>query len=190
MSEIEIRQYAKDKGFHPQTLERWLRWDQFARDTLFRLAVGLKLGENHLRDLMDWLEEIALRDRSTIGEILASKPITDIESDPRLGRADRLKRVKEELRRLRFPRLAQLEGSIRARIQELKLHPEIRLTVPLGLEGGRLRVELSASTLEDLKRQTGKLAEAADTNTVREIFALLTGEAVESRPKSDHFFPG
>ena len=83
MSEIEIRQYAKDKGFHPQTLERWLRWDQFARDTLFRLAVGLKLGENHLRDLMDWLEEIALRDRSTIGEILASKPITDIE----IGRA-------------------------------------------------------------------------------------------------------
>ena len=190
MSEIEIRQYAKGKGFHPQTLERWLRWDQFARDTLFRLAVGLKLGENHLRDLMDWLEEIALRDRSTIGEILVSKPITDIESDPRLGRADRLKRVKEELRRLRFPRLAQLEGSIRARIQELKLHPEIRLTVPLGLEGGRLRVELSASTLEDLKRQTGKLAEAADTNTVREIFALLAGEAVESRPKSDYFFPG
>src|SRR4029453_15767197 len=99
-------------------------------------------------------------------------------------------RVKEELRRLRFPRLAQLEDSIRSRIQELKLHPEIRLTVPLGREGGKLGVEFSASTPEDLKRLTGKLAEAADTNTVREIFALLTGEAVESRLTSDYFSPG
>jgi hypothetical protein len=188
MSEMDIRQYAKDKGFHPKTLERWLGWDQLARDALFRFVVGLKVGENHLRDLMDWLEEIALRDQSTIGDILASKPITDIESDPRLGRADKLKRVKEELRRLRFPRLAQIEESIRVRIQELKVHPEIRITVPRGLEGGRLRVELSASTAAELKKLTGKLAGAADTNTVREIFALLAGEEEKRRPKSDRFF--
>jgi hypothetical protein len=31
--------------------------------------MGLKVGENHLRDLMDWLEEIALRDQATVGEI-------------------------------------------------------------------------------------------------------------------------
>jgi hypothetical protein len=179
MSETQIHQYAKGKGFHPQTLKRWLAWDEPAGDALFRLAIGLKVGENHLRDLMDWLEEIALRDQSTIEEILASKPITDIESDPRLGRADKLKRVKEEFRRLRFPRLAQIESSIRVRIQELKLHPEIRLTVPPGLEGGRLRVELTASTPQELKKLAGKLAAAADSNTVREIFALLAGEALE-----------
>ena len=181
MSEMEIRQYAKEKGFHPQTLDRWLGWDQLARDTLFRLAVGLRIGENHLRDVMDWVEEIALRDQSTIAEILARKPIVDIESDPRLGRADKLKRVKEELRRLRFPRLARIEDSIRRRIQELKLHPEIRLTVPQGLEGGQLRIEFSVSTPEELKKLTIQLAEAAGGNSIREIFALLAGEAVENR---------
>jgi hypothetical protein len=72
----------------------------------------------------------------------------------------------------------------------LKLHPEIRLTVPPGLEGGRLRVELSASTPEELKKLSVRLAEAADTTTVQEIFALMAGETVESRPKSDHFFRG
>lgn len=190
MSEVEIRRYAKDKGFHPQTLDRWLGWDPLARDALLRLTVGLKVGENHLRDLMDWLEEIALRDQSAIAEILARKPIVDIESDPRLGRSDKIKRVKEELRRLRFPRLAQIEDSIRVRIQELKLHPEIRLTVPQGLEGGKLRVEFSASTAEELKKLTVKLAEATDANSIREIFALLAGETVENRLKSDDFFSG
>ena len=145
--------------------------------------MDLKVGENHLRDLMDWLEEIALRDQSTIEEILASKPITDIESDPRLGRADKLKRVKEELRRLRFPRLVQIEDSIRMRIQELNLHPKIRLTVPPGLEGGKLRIELIASSPEELQRLTTKLAEAAPTSTVQQIFALLTGESRESQSK-------
>lgn len=179
MSETEIHQYAKGKGFHLQTLQRWLGWDQPARDALLRLAVGLKVGENHLRDLMDWLEEIALRDQLTIGEILARRSITDIESDPRLGRADKLKRVKEELRRLRFPRLAQTEDSIRLRIQELKLYPQIRLTVPPGLEGGKLLVELRASSAEELKRLAVKLAEASDKYSVQEIFALLVGEAGE-----------
>ena len=184
MLEAQICQYAQCKGFHPRTLERWLDWDQPDRDALFRLAISLKIGENHLRDLMDWLEEIRLRDQSKIREILASKPITDVESDPRLGRADKLKRIKEEIRRLRFPRLAQTEDSIRARIQELKLHPEIRLTVPPGLEGGRLQIALSASSHDELRRLTVKLANAADKDLVREIFGFLTGPAKESRPKA------
>ena len=184
MLEAQIRQYAQGRGFHPQTLERWLGWEQSDRDALFRLAISLKVGENHLRDLMDWLEEIALRDQSKIQELLASKPITGVESDPRLGRADKLRRVKEEIRRLRFPRLAQTEDSIRERIQELKLHPEIRLTVPSGLEGGRLQVAMSASSYDELKRLTVKLADAADKDVVREIFGFLTGPVKENRPKS------
>ena len=132
---------------------------------------------------MDWLEEIALRDQSKIQEILTSKSITDVESDPRLGRADKLKRVKEEIRRLRFPRLVQTEDSIRVRIQELRLHPEIRLMVPQGLEGGRLQIALSVSSHDELKRLTVKLANAADKDIMREIFGLLTGPAEEKRPK-------
>ena len=54
--------------------------------------------------------------------ILTSKAIDDIATDPRLGRADKLKRIKEQLRRLRFPRLAETEDAIRAKIQALKLH--------------------------------------------------------------------
>ena len=182
MSEMEIRRYGQAKGFHPQTVKRWLGWDQTARDSLLRLAASLKISENHLRDLMDWLEEIALRDRSAIAAILERKPIADIESAPRLGRADKLKRIKEELRRLRFPRLVRLEDSIRERIQELRLHPEICLTVAPGLEGGKLQVEFRASSFEEFEKLTAKLVEVARTNTLRQIFALLAGELPTENP--------
>ena len=179
MSETEIRVYAKDKGFHPQTLERWLSWRAADAAALARLAFALKISENHLRDLMDWLEEIALRDGGQIHAVLTSKSINDIETDPRLGRADRLKRVKEQVRRLRFPRLAETEDAIRAKIQELKLHPAIRLSVPAGLEGGQVRVEFVAASQDELRQLAMKLKEAAEKASMPKIFALLAGHATK-----------
>jgi hypothetical protein len=142
---------------------------------LYRLAFGLKIGENHLRDIMGWLEEIALRDQSPIERLLADKAITEIETDPRLGRADKLKRIKEQVRRWRFPRLAETEDAIYARIRELKLSPEIRLSLPPGLEGGRVQVEFAASSQDELRRLVANLAEAKEKDAVREIFDLLAG---------------
>jgi hypothetical protein len=177
MSEQEIRDYSTAKGFHPQTLERWLNWQADDAGALAGLAFALKVSENHLRDLMDWLEEISLRDRQSIHAILTSKAIGDSATDPRLGRADRLKRIKEQIRRLRFPRLAETEDAIRAKIQELKLHPAIRVTVPPGLEGGQLRVEFSAANHAELKQLATKLIEATDKASMPEIFDLLAGHS-------------
>lgn len=176
MSEREIRNYSTAKGFHPQTLERWLSWQADDASALARLAIALKISENHLRDLMDWLEEVARRDHRSIHAILTSKTIDDSATDPRLGRADRLKRVKEQIRRLRYPRLVETEDAIQRKIGELKLHPEIRLTVPPGLEGGRLRVEFSATNHAELKQLAVKLTEALDKPSMPEIFDLLAGQ--------------
>lgn len=125
---------------------------------------------------MDWLEEISLRDRQSIHAILTSKAIDDSATDPRLGRADRLKRIKEQLRRLRFPRLAETEDAIRAKIQDLKLHPEIRVTVPAGLEGGQIWIEFTAASHAELKQLATKLTETADKASMAEVFDLLAGQ--------------
>lgn len=176
MAERAIRDYANSKGFHRQTLDRWLAWEPADQDALEEIAVSLKVSENHLRDMMDWLEEISLRDHSNIHELLSRQAIFSIQTDPRLGRADKLKRIKEQLRRWRFPRLAAIEESIRMKIRELKLPAEIDLSVPPGLEGGRLHVEFSAGTRVELEKLTRRLSDAATSATVAEIFELLSGQ--------------
>lgn len=175
MSESAIHDYARAKGFHRQTLERWLNWEPADRDALEGIAVTLKIGENHLRDMMDWLEEISLRDGIKIADLLGGQAICDVKTDPRLGRADRLKRVKEQLRRLRFPRLADTEDAIRQKIHALNLPGEIHVSVPAGLEGGRLQIEFSAGSRADLQSFTDKLRIAAATRFAAEIFELLSG---------------
>lgn len=181
MSDKAICDYAKTRAFHAQTLERWLSWQPPDRAALADLAIALKMGENHLRDMMDWFEEIALRDQTKIHEVLNYKAVTDITTDPRLGRADRLKRVKEQIRRLRFPRLAETEDAIRAKIQALRLHPGIKLSVVPGLEGGRLQVEFSAGREAELKQLAEQFAAAIERPGVAEIFALLSGRQAESQ---------
>jgi hypothetical protein len=137
------------------------------------LAQELKTGENHFRDFLDWLEEISLRDRATISAILRLESIAQISSDPRLGRSDKLKRIKEELRRLRFPRLSRVEEEIQKRIREMKLRSEIRVTVPPGLEGGGLTVQLKARRYEDLEAWVKEISEALKKKEMKEIFTFL-----------------
>jgi hypothetical protein len=175
MGESAIREYASSKGFHRQTLERWLGWAETDRDGLADLAVGLKISENHLRDLMDWLEEISLRDGSTIREILARASIDSIRTDPRLGRADKLKRIKEQLRRWRFPRLAAIEDALADRIKALQLPAGIHVNAPPGLEGGRLKVEFDAGSSAEMRDLLGRLCDAAESDVVTQIFTLLAG---------------
>lgn len=181
MSESEIRAYAREKGFHPQTLQRWLAWPDKDKAALRDLADTLKPSENHLRDMMDWLEEIALRDRAAISEILSSKIIEDLKTDPRRGRADRLKQIKEQIRRLRYPRLAATEEEIRKRIQSLKLHPEIRLSVSAGLEGGRLQIEFTSASAGEFRERVEKLSKSLGAPAAAEIFALLAGQPIEEK---------
>jgi hypothetical protein len=178
MNEQTIQEYATSKGFHPQFQQRWLNWHPKDGAALLALALSLKAGENHLRDLMDWLEEIALRDGIAIYEVLESRAMYEISTNPRLGRADRLKRIKDQIRRIRFPRLSQVEDLIQLKMRQLKLQPSVRLSVPAGLEGGDLQVEFAAGSPAELKNILAKLNAAAETETLAEIYTLLKGDAI------------
>jgi hypothetical protein len=176
-----ILQYCAEKGFRKQTAESWLDLPEADGEALLELAEALQVGENHFRDVLDWLEEIALRDGTDFRAVLRGEAVAKVFDDPRQGRNDKLKRVKEELRRLRYPRLAETEEEIRNRIRELKLGPRIQMTAPLNLEGGALTVQLRAASQEELTRLTRELSEAAEKKSVGEIFQLLGGKG----PKAD-----
>ena len=154
-----ILAYGSAREFHKETLDRWLQLSEADQETLLEFADRLRLGGNHFRDFLDWLE--------TFLRVL---------SDPRLGRNDKLKCLKEELRRLRFPRLSQIEEGIRQKIRELKLKPQIQMTVPAGLEGGALTIQMRATSYEELRRLAAELHRALEEDSLKEIFVLLSGK--------------
>ena len=171
-----VVEYARRKGFHRQTLDRWLALSEADRESLALLAQELKPGENHFKDLLDWLEELALRDGIGVAQLLNVEPLARITSDPRLGRNDKLKRLKEELWRLRFPRLAHIEMEIQRRVREMKLNQQIQVSVPPGLESGAVTVQVKATDCDEMKRLIGDLVRLSEGEQMKQIFALLRGE--------------
>ncbi len=178
MMDQAIIEYGRIKGIRKRTLERWLHLVESDREALLDLAKALSIGENHLRDFLDWTDEMSLRDGVGLGKVLMGDPIEPIWTDSKLGRSDKLRRVKQELRRLRFPRLVQVEREIQKRIRSMGLKSEIQLTVPTSLEGGSLMVQLRSTSHEDLKRLTGELGPLLDRTEIKEIFDFLRGETV------------
>lgn len=119
-----------------------------------------------------------MRDGLSFRDVLDGAALARISSDPRLGRGDKLKRMKEELRRLRFPRLARLEDEIQRRVQEMKLGPLIQISFPPGLEGGELTVQIKAASHAELEKSARELAESLEKKAMKEIFELLSGRGI------------
>jgi len=172
--ERQIRAYASERRFHSETVDRWLAKADEDVVALWELTRELRLGENQLRDLWDWAEEIAARDRKTIAAVFDSEPVRLALRSPG-GRNDRVKALKSSLRRLRFPSLTKAQDRIGELVASMHLPPAVRFTVPDLLEGDDVRVEIVARNPAALAAAARSLADAASAPACGEIFELLSG---------------
>ncbi len=170
--EVQIRTYTAERTYSPATVDRWLRLAPPDAAALLALARELRLGENQLRDLWDWAEEIAARDGICVSQVLTAGPLADARTRGR-GRNDTLKAIKGALRRLRFPQLAAVEDRLSALVRELGLPRNVRVTLPEFLEGDQLHIHIVAESTNTLRHAASALLQAADTVACQQIFTLL-----------------
>lgn len=168
----QIFTYAQQKRLNPQTLARWQAWAEPDQAALFAFVYELQLGENHLRDFLDWCEECVLRDGGTIAELLA-RPEIRHPLTAKLGRNDKLKAVKEALRKLRYPRLSRLEEDLRAAVKALDLGSRVRVSFAPSLEGDEITVEIKARSEKELEESLARLRQRLADRTFQQLFALL-----------------
>lgn len=168
----QIFTYAQQKHLNPQTLARWQAWTELDQAALFEFVYELQLGENHLKDFLDWCEECALRDGGTIAELLVRAEIRQ-PLTAKLGRNDKLKAVKEALRKIRYPRLSRLEEELRAAVKALDLGGRVRISLPPSLEGDEMTVELKARNVQELCESLERLRQRVDEGAIQRLFELL-----------------
>ncbi len=168
----QIVAYAQEKRLSTDTLTRWRTWTTEDQAALLILASELQLNENHLRDFLDWLEEIALRDRCTVGAVLA---IPEIQRQLRAktARNEKLKAVKESLRKVRYPRLSRLEEDLRIAIKALDLGGRVRVSFPPTLEGDEVTVTITARNVRELDDCLTRLQRRLEEGGFQKLFDLL-----------------
>jgi hypothetical protein len=168
-----IRTFARERHYSAPTVERWLALEAANGLALLELAQELRLGENQLRDLWEWAEEIAQRDHTSLAQVVALEAVAAPRRSRSLGRNDKLKLIKTALRRLRFPQLAATEERLATLVGELDLPGNIRVTFAEFLEGDEVRIEIVANSVASLEAAAERLRAAAAAPACATIFQIL-----------------
>jgi len=167
-----VRAYGAVRQIDAGLIDRWLGWESPDAAALLDVAAAIRLGSNHLGDVMTWLEEIAAREGVAPADVLRAPGVRGVLRT-RLGRSDKLKRVKAFLRGRRFPRLVAAERALDAAIRDLGLGAGVTVRFPPGLDGDELTIEVRARRPDGLRAATTRLHAAVRDGGFDRVFALL-----------------
>ena len=168
----QIAAYAQRKRVSGTTRARWQAWPATDQAALFALLQDLQCGENHLKDLLDWLEEIAARDEQTVADILERRELRSARATPG-SRYAKLKAVKNGLRKIRYPRLTRLEENVRQAVKALDLARTGQISFPPNFEGDEVTVTLTARNVHELRDGLSRLQQRLDDGRFQRVFDAL-----------------
>ncbi len=151
---------------------RTARWNDDERAALATAVAALRPSPQHLTDILDWLDDIAARDGVRPASVLAA-PALATALGARGSAPDRLKRWKEALRRLRYPRLVAREQAFAAEVRALDLGRGVGIAPPAALEGGTVTITIRAGSASDLDAGLDRLDAARRTGRLAKLFGLL-----------------
>ena len=158
--DAEIRMVAEDRRLPAAHLERWLAIDEISRAELLAVVRKLRLRTGQLVSALDLLEEVAVRERITVGEVLGRDEIRRIADSSASGPA-RASGLIEALRQIRFPRLKRMQARLRAEVAALKLPRGISVDLPRELGSDELTVSLRVRSADDLGRLVAALNQSS-----------------------------
>jgi ParB/RepB/Spo0J family partition protein len=167
--EEEIKRYVLKEEVSRTNIRRISAFAPKDRMALLSLVSPLKLGENRLREILTFLEEIAKRDRVTIRDILKKPEIQAILSHQELTTPQRADRIKKVLLGLRYPRMHNMEEKFEKKRKELSLPSNISLNHLPFFEGKGLKVEFQFETVEVYQAIVSSLSKLSDKKEFKEM---------------------
>ena len=158
--DTEIRTLAEERRMPAAHLERWLAFDEVSRRGMLALARNVRFRTGQLVSALELLEEIAVRERVTVAEVLERDEIRRIADGPGSGPA-RASALIEALRKIRFPQLRQMQERLRSQVAALELPRGISVDLPKELGSDELTVSLRVRSADDLGRLVAALNQSS-----------------------------
>jgi len=171
-AERRLRLWADTKALPPVHVQRWLALDEPGRIRLLEIAESLKMRAGQCVVALSLLEEIAIREGQTIGEILDRPSFRRIFNSAGSG-PGRVREMLDELRTLRYPQLTRAAQRLAQKVATIKLPPGIKVTLPRDLASDEVRVEIIAHGSEEMARALASLA--AKASELVRLAAMLSG---------------
>ncbi len=120
----------------------------------------LKLSLNKQRELVRTVEEIAIRERATIADVLRSHTVQNPLHNPDMDRSQKVQHLRDALKKRRFPEITRAEDRFDRYLKTLKLGPGVKLMPPPYFEGITYTLSMRFNSLDELqqhKKTVGRL---------------------------------
>jgi len=169
--EDDMKQYVLREEVSRSNIRRLSALTSDDRRAFLCLASPLKLGENRLREILTFLEEISRRNRWEARDIVGRPEIQAILSQEELTPSQKTDRIKKVLMNLRYPKSHRLEEEFEKKRRDLNLPSKVLLHHQPFFEGKGLRIEFQFETMEEYRSLLGSLLNLADKKEFEEMLA-------------------
>jgi ParB/RepB/Spo0J family partition protein len=167
--EEEIQIYVLKEEVSRTNIRRIAAFSSEDRSALLSLISPLKLGENRLREILTFLEEITKRDKLAVREIVKRPEIRAILSHQELTPSQKTERMKKVLMDLRYPRMHHRVERFETKKRDLNLPASISLSHSPFFEGKELKIEFQFETVEEYRSIISSLSKLADKMEFRDL---------------------
>jgi ParB family chromosome partitioning protein len=164
-----IKEYVLKEEVSRSNIRKLANLSPDDRVAILSLISPLKLGENRLREILTFLEEISKKNRCQAKEIVQRADIQVILTQKELTPSQRTDRIKKVLMDLRYPKMHQLEEEFQKKRKDLNLPSRISLHHFPFFEGRGLRVEFPFETMEEYLTILNYLSNLADKKEFKEM---------------------
>lgn len=130
----------------------------------------LRLNLNRQREMLVYIQEIALREEAALADVYRAQEMEDILEDPELDSQHKARRLRACLRNRRFPALSAAETAFKKKIEALQPTPGITVVPPASFESKTYRITLTFESLSQLKGRLASLEAISGTPPFADLF--------------------
>jgi len=139
------------------------------RLALFDFLVQLKPSVSKQNEIIELVFEISKRENISVKNIIRSGEIDRIFSNQKLSIIQKLERVREYLKKRRFPQLTKLEEEFESLKKRIGISQDMKFYPPAFFEGNNYEMHLSFSKISQLKKQITILNKMMNSEELKNV---------------------
>jgi len=136
---------------------------------MVQLFCDLQLGLNKQQEIYTLVTEIAQREDLSIEDVLTDDLFRKTLKNEKLDRPQKGRRIRDFLKKKRFPNLMKAESKFREDVTKLKLGNHMKLIPPADFEGSLYSLNLKFRNLAELEECRGTLDRILEAPELKDI---------------------
>jgi len=134
---------------------------------LKNLLLKYNLNNNESRQVIQIVEEIALRDLKSIDKVIfEAESVIENENKSKIE-------LRRELRKIRYPELSKVEEDYKKALDDLKIPKQINLFINQFFEGNDLELRIKIKSPEELSLILSYLENSVDNGSIEKLLDII-----------------